>query len=80
METVKQTEWIVVLFFLKNLFFLQRCLSGHKNIVSYVDSNVSKLNSDVYEVLLLMQYCQGLIFLFEIKWYDTAYFFPMCTG
>jgi len=45
---------------------VQRTLSGHKNIVSYIDSNVSKLNADVYEVLLLMQYCQGIVKLIAV--------------
>ncbi|XP_048472134.1 AP2-associated protein kinase 1-like [Rhincodon typus] len=35
-------------------------LSGHKNIVNYLDSSVTSINaSDVWEVLILMEYCRG---------------------
>nr|XP_054773420.1 AP2-associated protein kinase 1-like [Lytechinus pictus] len=33
-------------------------LSGHKNIVPYVDSSITRSNSGVYEVLILMEYCR----------------------
>ncbi|XP_049819668.1 AP2-associated protein kinase 1 isoform X2 [Aethina tumida] len=33
-------------------------LSGHKNIIGYVDSSLTPTGGGVYEVLLLMPYCQ----------------------
>ncbi|KAL3285274.1 hypothetical protein HHI36_019384 [Cryptolaemus montrouzieri] len=33
-------------------------LNGHKNIIGYVDSNLTPKGGGVYEVLLLMPYCQ----------------------
>uniref|UniRef100_A0A336MW56 CSON008063 protein n=1 Tax=Culicoides sonorensis TaxID=179676 RepID=A0A336MW56_CULSO len=33
-------------------------LSGHKNIIGYVDSSITQQNNGVYEVLLLMPYCK----------------------
>ena len=38
---------------------LQKSLSGHKNIIKYVDSSINAVNNGVYEVLLLMQYYKG---------------------
>lgn len=40
-------------------FILQKTLSGHKNIIRYVDSSISMAPNKVYEVMLLMQYCRG---------------------
>lgn len=37
---------------------LQSNLSGHKNIIGYVDSSITQQNNGVYEVLLLMPYCK----------------------
>lgn len=38
----------------------QRDLSGHKNIVGYVDSSVTAVGGgDVWEVLILMDVCKG---------------------
>lgn len=34
-------------------------LSGHKNIIGYVDSSLNATGRGVYEVLLLMPYCQN---------------------
>lgn len=33
-------------------------LNGHKNIIGYIDSSLTPKGKDVYEVLLLMPYCQ----------------------
>lgn len=33
-------------------------LSGHKNIIGYVDSSLTHAGNGVYEVLLLMPYCR----------------------
>lgn len=41
--------------------FWQSSLSGHKNIVPYIDSNITKDNTGVYEVLILMEYCRGKV-------------------
>ncbi|XP_041032244.1 AP2-associated protein kinase 1-like isoform X1 [Carcharodon carcharias] len=39
---------------------IMKDLSGHKNIVNYLDSSVTSINaSDVWEVLILMEYCRG---------------------
>lgn len=39
---------------------LQRDLSGHKNIVGYIDSSINSVSSgDVWEVLILMDFCRG---------------------
>ncbi|KAM4883491.1 AP2-associated protein kinase 1 isoform 1-T1 [Sylvia borin] len=38
----------------------QRDLSGHKNIVGYIDSSINSVSSgDVWEVLILMDFCRG---------------------
>lgn len=40
--------------------FLQKDLVGHKNIVGYLDSSITAMGSrDVWEVLILMDYCKG---------------------
>ncbi|KAK7113192.1 AP2-associated protein kinase 1-like [Littorina saxatilis] len=36
-------------------------LSGHKNIIRYIDSSIAVTPNKVYEVLLLMQYCRGSV-------------------
>ncbi|XP_065160002.1 BMP-2-inducible protein kinase isoform X2 [Atheta coriaria] len=36
-------------------------LSGHKNIIGYVDSSLTATGGGVYEVLLLMPYCQNSV-------------------
>ncbi|XP_069741778.1 AP2-associated protein kinase 1-like isoform X2 [Narcine bancroftii] len=39
---------------------IMKGLSGHKNIVNFLDSSVTSINvSDVWEVLILMEYCRG---------------------
>nr|XP_026654741.1 AP2-associated protein kinase 1 [Zonotrichia albicollis] len=39
---------------------IMRDLSGHKNIVGYIDSSISSVSSgDVWEVLILMDFCRG---------------------
>ncbi|XP_074796266.1 AP2-associated protein kinase 1 isoform X2 [Natator depressus] len=39
---------------------IMRDLSGHKNIVGYIDSSVNSVSSgDVWEVLILMDFCRG---------------------
>ncbi|KAM9608181.1 AP2-associated protein kinase 1 isoform 9-T9 [Morphnus guianensis] len=39
---------------------IMRDLSGHKNIVGYIDSSINSVSSgDVWEVLILMDYCRG---------------------
>ncbi|CAG9824548.1 unnamed protein product [Phaedon cochleariae] len=37
-------------------------LNGHKNIIGYVDSSITSTGGGVYEVLLLMPYCQENVF------------------
>ncbi|KAK7830954.1 hypothetical protein U0070_018498 [Myodes glareolus] len=34
-------------------------LSGHKNIVGYLDCAVNSISDNVWEVLILMEYCRG---------------------
>ncbi|ELU02272.1 hypothetical protein CAPTEDRAFT_227866 [Capitella teleta] len=36
-------------------------LSGHKNIIKYVDSCITVASNGVYEVLMLMQYCKDCV-------------------
>uniref|UniRef100_A0A3B4V4Y1 BMP2 inducible kinase n=1 Tax=Seriola dumerili TaxID=41447 RepID=A0A3B4V4Y1_SERDU len=36
-------------------------LSGHKNIVNYLDSTISAVSDSVWEVLILMEYCKGQV-------------------
>ncbi|XP_026546150.1 AP2-associated protein kinase 1 [Notechis scutatus] len=39
---------------------IMRDLSGHKNIVGYIDSTINSVSSgDVWEVLILMDFCRG---------------------
>lgn len=45
--------------YITSFFSLQKTLSGHKNIIRYVDSSISMAPNKVYEVMLLMQYCRG---------------------
>lgn len=40
-------------------FLFQKELSGHKNIVSYLDCTVNSISDNVWEVLILMEYCRG---------------------
>ncbi|XP_061196230.1 uncharacterized protein LOC133204499 [Saccostrea echinata] len=42
----------------KREIHIAKTLSGHKNIISYVDSSISMAPNKVYEVMLLMQYCR----------------------
>lgn len=37
---------------------MQSNLSGHRNIIGYIDSSITHTGSGVYEVLLLMPYCK----------------------
>lgn len=37
----------------------QSNLTGHKNIIGYIDSSITLGNNGVYEVLLLMPYCKN---------------------
>lgn len=39
--------------------FSQKELSGHKNIVRYLDSTTNAVGDSVWEVLILMEYCKG---------------------
>uniref|UniRef100_M4A644 BMP2 inducible kinase n=1 Tax=Xiphophorus maculatus TaxID=8083 RepID=M4A644_XIPMA len=36
-------------------------LSGHKNVVRYLDSTISFVSDSVWEVLILMEYCKGQV-------------------
>lgn len=38
---------------------MQKELSGHKNIVNYLDSTINVVSDSVWEVLILMEYCKG---------------------
>ena len=60
------TDWLLpsLLVLVTNAVFLnsslQRDLSGHKNIVGYIDSSINNVSSgDVWEVLILMDFCRG---------------------
>ncbi|XP_052787321.1 BMP-2-inducible protein kinase-like isoform X2 [Mya arenaria] len=45
----------------KKEIHISRTLSGHKNIIKYVESSVTVTPNKVYEVLILMQYCRGSV-------------------
>ncbi|XP_069782848.1 BMP-2-inducible protein kinase isoform X2 [Narcine bancroftii] len=36
-------------------------LSGHKNIVGYLDCGITSISDNVWEVLILMEYCRGQV-------------------
>lgn len=56
-QNVAHSLWLV---YALNLFIFQRDLSGHKNIVGYIDSSINSVSSgDVWEVLILMDFCRG---------------------
>jgi len=38
---------------------VQSSLSGHKNIIRYIDSSITTSSIGIHEVLLLMQYYKG---------------------
>jgi hypothetical protein len=42
-------------------YYLQSNLSGHKNIIGYVDSNITHTGGGVHELLLLMPYCKSQV-------------------
>lgn len=44
------------------IIIFQKELSGHKNIVSYLDCAVNSISDNVWEVLILMEYCRGKYF------------------
>lgn len=46
-----------------DFFFPQKELSGHKNIVGYLDCAINSVIDNVWEVLILMEYCRGKYFL-----------------
>lgn len=46
-----------------DFFSPQKELSGHKNIVGYLDCAVNSVIDNVWEVLILMEYCRGKYFL-----------------
>ncbi|XP_069123273.1 AP2-associated protein kinase 1-like isoform X2 [Argopecten irradians] len=43
----------------KREIHIAKTLSGHKNIIKYVDSSITVTTNRVYEVMILMQYCRG---------------------
>jgi len=45
-----------------NYFYLQSNLSGHKNIIGYVDSSITHTTGGIHELLLLMPYCKSQVF------------------
>ncbi|XP_005095146.1 BMP-2-inducible protein kinase [Aplysia californica] len=40
---------------------IMKDLSGHKNIIRYIESSITVTQNRVYEVLILMQYCRGSV-------------------
>lgn len=54
---------------LECVFVLQKDLVGHKNIVGYLDSSITAMGSrDVWEVLILMDYCKGECWKGNVLW------------
>ncbi|KAH3860606.1 uncharacterized protein LOC127865676 [Dreissena polymorpha] len=45
----------------KKEIHIARTLSGHKNIIKFVESSVTVAPNKVFEVLILMQYCRGSV-------------------
>ncbi|XP_036454282.1 LOW QUALITY PROTEIN: BMP-2-inducible protein kinase [Colossoma macropomum] len=43
----------------KREIMIMKELSGHKNIVSYLDSTINAVGDSVWEVLILMEYCKA---------------------
>ncbi|VDI51201.1 AP2-associated kinase [Mytilus galloprovincialis] len=43
----------------KREIHITRTLTGHKNIIRYVDSSINLTPNRVYEVMILMQYCRS---------------------
>ncbi|KAK3538784.1 hypothetical protein QTP86_015910 [Hemibagrus guttatus] len=43
----------------KREIMIMKELSGHKNIVSYLDSTINTVGDSVWEVLILMEYCKA---------------------
>lgn len=41
--------------------YLQSNLSGHKNIIGYVDSSITHTTGGIHELLLLMPYCKSQV-------------------
>lgn len=44
-----------------HIFYFQSNLSGHKNIIGYVDSSITHIGGGVHELLLLMPYCKSQV-------------------
>ena len=57
---------------------LQSNLSGHKNIIGYVDSSITHTGNGVYEVLLLMPYCKVNMLGMMNSRYMTRFCFCLC--
>lgn len=51
---------LILIYFFSIYNFFQSNLSGHKNIIGYIDSSITHKNG-VYEVLILMPYCKNNI-------------------
>ncbi|XP_064601671.1 AP2-associated protein kinase 1-like isoform X3 [Liolophura sinensis] len=43
----------------KREIHIAKTLSGHKNIIKFVDCSITVTPNKVYEILILMQYCKG---------------------
>lgn len=41
------------------IIFLQKNLSSHKNIITYVASSITEVTNGIFELLILMEYCRG---------------------
>ncbi|XP_012286213.1 BMP-2-inducible protein kinase isoform X2 [Orussus abietinus] len=51
-------------------------LSGHKNIIGYIDSSISHTGGGVHELLLLMPYCKSQVFQIMINRLQTGFSEP----
>lgn len=52
------SKWDFVCLKIIFAFFSQSNLTGHKNIIGYVDSSITHIGGGVHELLLLMPYCK----------------------
>lgn len=56
-------------------FYLQSNLSGHKNIIGYVDSSITHTGGGVHELLLLMPYCKSHVLQMMNNRFEVILFF-----
>lgn len=66
---------VVFIMFLCLYLYFQSNLNGHKNIIGYVDSNVTHLGGGVHELLLLMPYCKSQV----LQMMNNRFIYNICS-